>query len=312
MRARLAVLLLGAVVIAGCQRMAAPVAAPASAPPPAVAPPANALSTGGAEAEVDESRAAWDRLDADCWGRRLRAFKEPFCPVDAEPRPKFEDALRDAKKALFHDGRGKARQGLRQLLARTGPDDPEHFWAAFALAYLDLDYARGRDLMLRDIRASGPAGEGELSAERRHWDDQSLFMDDPANAPFWLVTVYDRHPDPVVPRELLAAMTWAQDRYWQELAGACGHLAIRHPRAFLAALKGVNPIVGEATCADMWGTEGYEAGKIRRALQSQARGGGPEVASTARQALRWFNDNDQETKTAHRRLEEYRRARAGR
>ena len=231
---------------------------------------------------------------ADCWGRRLYGLKEAVCPrhTNSTDTPPFEKRLRRATKALFTDGRATTRRGVRETLASTGPDQPEHVWAAFALAYFDLDYEEGTTILLRYLRAAGPPGQEDLTAERRVWNNvRDPFWVHGYDLPWLFYSLYQRHADTAILQGLMQMMSCGDGLDVFDLKTALAAALEEHPRDFVRALARLAPERAEDVCRRLGADDSVGPKMIaaeRRGLGAEARRKGSARAAAARQALTWF------------------------
>lgn len=104
----------------------------------------------------------------------------------------------------------------------------DRYLAAFMLAWLDIDYERGRDVMLSRLEGAGPSVSEEHPAP--------LFM------------LYRRRPDPVVLAALVALAPHADGAMASALVDEFGRLAVTDRRPLLEALRRATPEAREAAC----------------------------------------------------------------
>ena len=289
-------LLVGVVTVTGCQRAVPPAAAPLIyAAPPAAPTPAPTLPV----APQAEERPSGPAPPADCWGRRLHGVKAALLP-DLPDEQAWRERLAKAMEVLLHDGRAKARVGLRRILKRTTPDQPERLFAAFALAYADLDYEQGRDILFRYLRSWGP--DKDVQAERDSWNrqnEQDPFRyggDDTAHV---LYVLYQRHPDRLILQRLMEAIPWADGGGAEVLYGVLEEAATDHTHDFVRALSHVSPEAGRNACRGLGnGSNGGDPQRVRESFQAEAHRQYSGYPRTVRRALQWFEEGQEATRQA--------------
>ena len=275
--------LLAAVVLSltGCPEHLVQAVQPTSPPPAAPKPP-----------PVPRQPAA-PPLPTDKWELRVYGMKTAFLQASPDKAPRA-DRLARAVKELLQDGQAQARTGVGHVLDSTPAEKPEHFFAAFALAYADLDYQRGRDVLLRYQRSWGHARRGPPSADWLSFsgsDPEDVFHIDYEDTPQVLHALYDRRKDPVILRGLMEASPWADGAGKMALDAALEQVLRQDAHAYLRELSGLDPKVQKSVCAGLGAdVDEKTAQRSRSALEAEATRKGSPYRALARQALKWMEE----------------------
>ncbi len=273
--ALLAVVLVG---LAGCAERQVRAGQPAPPPvAPTSAPP----------------RPASPSLPTDKWELRVYGMKTAIFDASPDRAPRA-DRMARAEKDLLQDGKAQARTGVGHLLDNTAPETPKHLFAAFVLAYADLDYQRGREVLLRYQRAWGGARRNQRSVDRvplRDHDPQDVFSIGGEDVPSVLYELYAKRKDPLILREMMEARPWSDASGTTCLDGSLERALRLDAHAFLVELSSRDRKVQEKVCRGLGADVSDQiAEKSRSALQTEAARKGSEYAALARQALKWMEE----------------------
>jgi hypothetical protein len=150
---------------------------------------------------------------------------------------------RKAEKALLSEGKAQARAALKPML-RHPLENPLRLQAAFAMALLDLDYAAGRETLLRYLRALA-LNRGRVEVD---WDRLTKAVADP-EAPSdenvvvpediagLVYEVYERRGDPKLLAGLLDLSPYTDGDLGEGMGGMLHEVARKNPRALLVGLQ---------------------------------------------------------------------------